>query len=41
LFVLLLDLAGGSHRAMAWIIAFVGQAAINMLWPLSHLLKRR
>ena len=33
--------AGGSHRALAWIIAFASQAAINMLWPLSYLLKRR
>jgi len=41
LFGLLLDLAGGSHRALAWIIAFASQAAINMLWPLSYLLKRR
>jgi hypothetical protein len=41
LFGLLLDLAGGSHRAPAWIIAFASQAAINMLWPLSYLLKRR
>jgi MFS family permease len=41
LFGLLLDLAGGSHRALARIIAFAGQAAINMLWPLSYFLKRR
>jgi MFS family permease len=41
LFGLLLDLAGGSHRALAWIIAFASQAAINMLWPLSYILKRR
>jgi MFS family permease len=41
LFGLLLDLAGGSHRALAWIIAFASQAAINMLWPLSYFLKRR
>jgi hypothetical protein len=41
LFVLLLDLADGSHRALAWIIAFAGQAAINILWPISYLLKRR
>jgi MFS family permease len=41
LFGLLLDLAGGSHRALAWIIAFASQGAINMLWPLSYLLKRR
>jgi MFS family permease len=40
LFGLLLDLAGGSHRALAWIIAFAVQAAINMVWPLSYLLKR-
>jgi cyanate permease len=40
LFGLLLDVAGGSHRALAWIIAFASQAAINMLWPLSYLLKR-
>jgi hypothetical protein len=38
---LLLDLAGGSHRALAWIIAFASQAAINILWPLSYFLKRR
>jgi MFS family permease len=40
LFGPLLDLAGGSHRALAGIIAFASQAAINMLWPLSYLLKR-
>jgi MFS family permease len=40
LFGLLLDLAGGSGRALAWIIAFAAQAAINMLWPLSYVLKR-
>jgi MFS family permease len=40
LFGLLLDLAGGSHRALAWIIAFAAQGAINMLWPLSYLMKR-
>jgi len=40
LFGLLLDVAGGNHRALAWIIAFASQAAINMLWPLSYLLKR-
>jgi hypothetical protein len=41
LFGLLLDLTGGSGRALAWIIAFAGQAAVNMLWPLSFILKRR
>ena len=40
LFGLLLDVAGGNHRTLAWIIAFASQAAINMLWPLSYLLKR-
>jgi MFS-type transporter involved in bile tolerance (Atg22 family) len=40
LFGLLLDLAGGSGRALAWIIAFAAQAAINMLWPLSYVVKR-
>jgi hypothetical protein len=30
LFGVLLDLAGGSHRALAWIIAFATEAAINM-----------
>jgi len=40
LFGSLLDAAGGSRRALAWIIAFASQAAINMLWPLSYLLKR-
>ena len=40
LFGLLLDLAGGSQRALAWIIAFAAQAAINMLWPLSYVVKR-
>ena len=35
------DLAGGSHRALAWIIAFASQAAINRVWPLSYLLKRK
>jgi MFS family permease len=38
---LFLDLAGGSGRALAWVIAFAAQAAINMLWPLSCVLKRR
>ncbi|HYZ41840.1 MAG TPA: MFS transporter [Stellaceae bacterium] len=41
LFGLLLDLTGGSGRASAWIIAFATQAAINALWPLSYVLKRR
>jgi MFS family permease len=41
LFGVLLDLAGSSHRALAWIIAFASQAAINMVWPLSYLLKRK
>jgi MFS family permease len=41
LFGLLLDFAGGSRRPLAWVIAFASQAAINMLWPLSYLLKRR
>lgn len=40
LFGFLLDLAGGSGRALAWIIAFAAQAAINMLWPLSYVVKR-
>jgi MFS family permease len=41
LFGLLLDFAGGSRRPLAWVIAFASQAAINMLWPLSYLLRRR
>ena len=41
LFGVLLDFAGGCHRAAAWIIAFASQAAINMVWPLSYLLKRK
>jgi MFS family permease len=41
LFGLVLDLVGGSGRPLAWIIAFAAQAAINMLWPLSYLRRRR
>jgi MFS family permease len=41
LFGLMLDLAGGSGRAQAWILAFACQAAINMLWPLSFVVKHR
>ena len=41
LFGVLLDFAGGCHRTAAWIIAFASQAAINMVWPLSYLLKRK
>lgn len=40
LFGLLLDVVGGSRRALAWIIAFASQALINLLWPAFYVLKR-
>lgn len=37
LFGLVLELAGGSGRAHAWITAFAVQAAIGLAWPLAYL----
>lgn len=33
---LVLDLAGGSGHAVAWITAFAVQAAVGLLWPLVY-----
>jgi MFS family permease len=40
LFGLVLDLAGGSGREIAWLAAFTVQAAIGSLWPLAHVTGR-
>ncbi len=40
LFGLVLDFAGGSGHAAAWITAFAVQAAIGLLWPLAYLYTR-
>jgi MFS family permease len=37
LFGFVLDLAGGSGRAAAWIIAFAVQAAIGLVWPAAYM----
>jgi MFS family permease len=37
LFGLILDLAGGTGSATAWIVAFAAQALISAAWPLAYL----